>query len=160
MPSRQLACIAAVAATIGITACTTGHSARTVSGPGRSESGTSAAASPRPSVLISASSSAHLYRGTETFCLRRPLSGTAEYSVHAGIPHLALDLHGLPPNTGVGLDWVNNAARGYMVGTFTTDPSGTYIGAARMFRLGEVRAVAIRFQREDGTGLAGVGKPC
>jgi len=29
-----------------------------------------------------------------------------------------------------------------------------------MFRLGEVRAIAIKFERKDGTGLPGKGKPC
>ena len=110
--------------------------------------------------MVYASRSAHLYRGTERFCLHSPLSGTAKYSVHAGTPSIILDIHGFPPRTGVGLDWVNNAARGYMIGAFTTDTSGSYIGAARMFRLGEVRAVAIKFERADGAGLPGVGKPC
>jgi hypothetical protein len=110
--------------------------------------------------VVYASRSAHLYRGTETFCLHSPLSGTAKPSVHAGTPSIILDIHGFPPKTGVGLDWINNANRGYMIGAFTTDTSGSYIGAARMFRLGEVRAVAIKFEGADGAGLPGAGKPC
>jgi hypothetical protein len=47
-----------------------------------------------------------------------------------------------------------------MVGAFTTDASGSYVGAARMFRLGEMRAIAIKFERKDGTGLPGKGTPC
>ena len=74
---------------------------------------------------------AHLYRGTERLCLRSPLSGIAKYSVSAGTPSILLDIHGFPPKTGVGLDWINSAARGYMVGAFTSDASGSYIGAAR-----------------------------
>jgi hypothetical protein len=72
----------------------------------------------------------------------------------------ALDIRGLPSKTGVGLDWINNQARGYLVGAFNTGASGNYDGAAQMFRAGEVRAIAIKFQRSDGTGLAGIGKPC
>jgi hypothetical protein len=92
--------------------------------------------------------------------LRSPLSGTVEYSVHAGTPSVTLDIHGFPPKTGIGLDWINDTARGYMIGVFTTDASGSYTGAARMFRLGEVRAVAIKFERADGTGMPGAGNPC
>jgi hypothetical protein len=58
------------------------------------------------------------------------------------------------------MDWINNPVRGYLVGAFTTDAAGGYVGAAQTFRPGEVRAVAIKFQRSDGTGLPGIGKPC
>jgi hypothetical protein len=106
------------------------------------------------------SRSAHVYRGTETFCLHSPLSGTARYSVHRSRASFTLDIRDLPSKTGVGLDWINNPARGYLVGAFTTGASGSYDGVADMFRAGEVRGVAIRFQRSDGTGLPGIGKPC
>ena len=101
-----------------------------------------------------------MYLGTETFCLRSPLSGTARYSVSAGRANLTLDIRGLPFKTSVGLDWINNPVRGSLVGAFTTGASGTYDGVADMFRAGEVRAIAIKFQRSDGTGLPGIGKPC
>jgi hypothetical protein len=44
----------------------------------------------------------------------------------------------------------------------TGDDEGrrSFAGGARMFRLGEVRAIAIKFERKDGTGLPGKGKPC
>ena len=103
---------------------------------------------------------AHAYRSTETFCLRAPLSGTARYSVHAGRVSVALDIHGLPSKPGVGLDWINNPVRGYLVGAFTTGAAGSYDGLAQMFRAGEVPAIAIKFQRSDGTSLPGIGKPC
>jgi len=101
-----------------------------------------------------------VYRGTEPFCLRSPLSGTARYSVQAGRASFSLDIQGLPPKTDVGLDWVNNPVRGYLVGAFTTDAAGSYVGTAQTFRPGEVRGIAIKFQRSDGTGLPGIGKPC
>ena len=49
-----------------------------------------------------------MYLGTETFCLRSPLSGTARYSVSAGGSNLTLDIRGLLSKTSVGLDWINN----------------------------------------------------
>lgn len=155
-----LARIAACAAAIAMTACTSAPGSHSTTGSSRNEPRPPDHASSGPVAGVYASKSAHLYRGSERFCLRSPVSGTAKYSVHAGTPSIILDIHGLPPKTGVGLDWINNAARGYMIGAFTTDASGSYVGAARMFRLGEVRAVAIRFERSDGTGLPGAGKPC
>ena len=145
-------------------ACTTGYSSAAPHRPdGSTASGSQstrhAHASYRPATAY-VSRAAHVYRGTETFCLRSPLSGTARYSVHAGRVSFAVDIRGLPAQTGVGLDWINNPARGYLVGAVTTGASGSYDGVARMFRAGEVRAVAIRFLRSDGTGLAGVGNPC
>jgi len=110
--------------------------------------------------MVYVSRAAHVYRGTETFCLRSPLSGTARYSVRAGRASFALDIQGFPPKTDVGLDWINNPVRGYLVGAFTTDAAGSYVGTAQTFRPGEVRGIAIKFQRSDGTGLPGIGKPC
>ncbi len=60
----------------------------------------------------------------------------------------------------MGLDWINNPVRGYLVGAFTTNPTGSYVGIARAFRPGEVRAIAIRFERSNGSGLRGIGRPC
>ena len=157
---RELVSLAACAAAIALAACSADSSAPTVLSTSQRGSSPHAHASPRHGSLMYASSWAHLYRGSETFCLRPPLSGTAKYAVHAGIPSFALDIHGFPPKTGIGLDWINNLVRGYMVGAFTTHASGSYIGAARMFRLGEVRAITIKFERKDGTGLPGKGKPC
>jgi hypothetical protein len=164
MPRRELIPLAACIAALALTACTTDSSSAASPRLTRSESGTSrssphAHASYRPGVVY-ASRSAHVYRGTETFCLRSPLSGTARYSFHAGRASFTLDIHGFPAKTGVGLDWINNPVRGDLVGTFSTDASGSYVGAAQTFRPGEVRAVAVKFERSDGSGLPGIGKPC
>jgi hypothetical protein len=161
---RELVAAAACITALALTACTTGsRSAAMPRASGRGSSGAQpsphARASYRPGVVY-ASRSAHVYRSGETFCLRSPLSGTAQYSVHGGKVSFTLDMHGLPPKTSVGLDWINNPVRGYLVGAFTTGASGSYDGVAQMFRAGEVRAIVIKFQRSDGTGLPGIGKPC
>jgi hypothetical protein len=131
MPRRELIPLAACIAALALTACTTDSSSAASPRLTRSESGTSrssphAHASYRPGVVY-ASRSAHVYRGTETFCLRSPLSGTARYSFHAGRASFTLDIHGFPAKTGVGLDWINNPVRGDLVGTFSTDASGSYV---------------------------------
>jgi hypothetical protein len=164
VPRRGLVPLAACIAAFALTACTTGSNSTAIPRPtgnesSRSEPGLSTGASYRPGVVY-VSRSAHVYRGIETFCLRSPLSGTARYSVHAGRAGFVLDIHGFLPKMGVGLDWINTAARGYMVGAFTNDAAGGYVGTAQMFRPGEVRAIAIRFERTDGAGLPGIGKPC
>lgn len=161
---RELGPLAACIAALTLAACTTGHSSAAPPRPTGSTAVSSqptlhAHASYRPATAY-VSRSARVYRGIETFCLHSPLSGTARYSVHGSRVSFTLDVRGLPSETGIGLDWINNPARGYLVGAFTTGASGGYDGVADMFRAGEVRGIAIRFQRSDGTGLPGTGKPC
>jgi hypothetical protein len=161
---RELVAAAACITALALTACTTGsRSAAMPRASGRGSSGAQpsphARASYRPGVVY-ASRSAHVYRSGETFCLRSPLSGTARYSVHAGRVRIILDVRGFPPKTGVGLDWINNQVRGYLVAAFTTDAAGSYAGTALTFRPGEVRGIAIKFERSDGADLPGIGKPC
>jgi hypothetical protein len=160
---RELAVLAACVAALALAACTSTSSAAPPTPTGRIASSSlstpHAHTSYRPAIAY-VSNAADVYRGAEIFCLRSPLSGTARYSVHSGRVSFTLDVHGLPAKTGVGLDWINNPARGYLVGAFTTGASGSYAGVANTFRAGEVRAIAIKFQRADGTGLPGIGKPC
>jgi hypothetical protein len=163
VPWRELALLAACVAALALAACTTGNNSAappTATGSTTSSQSTRHAhAAYRPATAY-VSRAADVYRGAEIFCLRSPLSGTARYSVHSDRVSFTLDVHGLPSKTGVGLDWINNPARGYLVGAFTTGASGSYAGVADTFRAGEVRAIAIKFQRADGTGLPGIGKPC
>jgi hypothetical protein len=164
VPRRELSPLAACLAALTLAACTTGYSSAAPPSPsGSTASGSQstlgAHASYRPATA-SVSRAAHVYRDTETFCLHSPLSGTARYSVYGGRVAFTLDIRGLPSKTSVGLDWINNPARGYLVGAFTTGASGSYDGMADIFRAGEVRAIAIKFQRSDGTGLPGIGRPC
>lgn len=164
MPRRELALPAACFAALALAACATGRSS--AAPPTQTGSTVSSSQSTlRPHAIYlpataHVSRAARVYRGVETFCLRSPLSGTARYSVRGDRVSFTLDIRGLPSKTGVGLDWINNPARGYLVGAFTTGASGGYAGVADMFRAGEVRAIAIKFQRADGTSLPGVGKPC
>ena len=164
VPRTGLALLAACFAALALPACTTGHSSaapsRSTGSTGSNSQSTLRPHASYPAANAYVSRAAHVYRGTEIFCLRSPLSGTARYSVHGGRVNFTLDIRGLPSKTGVGLDWINNPARGYLVGAFTTGASGSYAGVADMFRAGEVRAIAIKFQRADGTGLPGIGKPC
>lgn len=157
MSRREIGSFAACIAALALTACTTGYSSAAPPRPAGSTASSSRSTRPAAAYV---SRRAHVYRGTEHFCLQAPLSGTARYSVRAGKVSFTLDIHGLPPNTGVGLDWINNPVRGYLVGAFTTGAAGSYDGVAQTFRAGEVRAIAIKFQRSDGTGLPGIGKPC
>ena len=164
MSRRDFGPLAACIAALALAACTTGYPSAAPARPAGSASSRSqpiphAHTSYRPGVVY-AISAAHVYRGTETFCLRSPLSGTARYSVRAGRASFTLDIQGFPPKTDVGLGWINNPVRGYLVGTFATDAAGGYVGTAQTFRPGEARAIAIKFQRSDGTGLPGVGHPC
>jgi hypothetical protein len=164
VPRKELGPLAACFAALALAACTTGSNSAapprpTGSTASNSQSTVHAHASYRPATAY-VSRAAHVYRGAETFCFHSPLSGMARYSVHGGRVSFTLDVRGLPSKTGVGLDWINNSARGYLVGAFTTGASGSYDGVADMFRAGEVRAIAIKFQRSDGTGLPGIGKPC
>jgi len=161
---REFGPLAACFAALALAACTTGYSSAAPAKPagstaGRSQSTRHTHASSRPATAY-VSRAARVYRGTETFCLRSPLSGTARYSVDRGRVSFTLDIRGFPSKTSVGLDWINNPVRGYLVGAFTTGASGSFDGVAQMFRAGEVRAIAIKFQRPDGAGLPGIGKPC
>jgi hypothetical protein len=91
--------------------------------------------------------------------MRSRLSGTVRYSVHGGRASFIIDIHGLPPKTSIGLDWINNAVRGYLVGAFTTSAAGSYMGTAETFRPGGVRAVAISLNAPMGSVCQGSGNP-
>ncbi len=135
MSRRELALLAACVAALALAACTSNSSAAPPTPTGRPASSSlptpHAHASYRPATAY-VSKAADVYRGTEIFCLRSPLSGTARYSVHDGRVSFSLNVHGLPSKTGVGLDWINNPARGYLVGAFTTAASGSYAGVANI----------------------------
>lgn len=161
---KELVPAAACITALALTACTTASRSTAMLRPSGSASSPaqpspSARASYRPGIVY-ISRSAHVYRGAETFCLRSPLSGTARYSVRAHRARIILDASGFPSKTSIGLNWINNRVRGYLVAAFTTDAAGSYAGTTLTFRPGEVRAIAIKFERSDGTGLPGIGKPC
>jgi hypothetical protein len=85
------------------------------------------------------------YRGVENFCASAPLSGHVLYNGTAvqRVPSvLTVAIGGLPPNSGVYVDWSNNHIRGYIIASFSTDAEGAPIPASiNMGRLPEVPGV-------------------
>ena len=85
------------------------------------------------------------YRGVENFCASAPLSGHVLYDGTAGqlVPSvLTVAIGGLPPNSSVYIDWLNDHIRGYIIGSFSTDSTGTPIpSSVRIGRLAEVQGV-------------------
>ena len=82
---------------------------------------------------------------SENFCASAPLSGHVLYNGTAVelVPSvLTVAIGGLPPNSGVYVDWSNNHVRGYIIASFSTDAEGTPIPASiNMGRLAEVPGV-------------------
>jgi hypothetical protein len=87
------------------------------------------------------------YRGVENFCASAPLSGHVLYNGTAAqlVPSvLTVAIGGLPPNSGVYVDWSNNHIRGYIIASFSTDAEGTPLPASiNMGRLPEVPGVEV-----------------
>ena len=80
-----------------------------------------------------------------SFCASAPLSGHVLYDGSAGqlVPSvLTIAIGGLPPDSGVYVDWSNDHIRGYIIASFSTDSTGTpNASSASMGRLAEVRGV-------------------
>jgi hypothetical protein len=71
----------------------------------------------------------------EVFCSPQPLSGTLSYRVSSGKASLRSTIHHLPKDALVGINWANNAVRGYLIGTVRSDKRGDSIpGSERLFR--------------------------
>ena len=85
------------------------------------------------------------YRGVENFCASAPLSGHVLYNGTTGqvVPSvLNVAIGGLPPDSGVYVDWSNDHTRGYIIASFSTDLAGTPIpSSVNTGRLAEVRGV-------------------
>jgi hypothetical protein len=78
------------------------------------------------------------YGGHETFCARQPLSGTISYRVVSGRASIRAVIRQLPKRALVGINWANNAVRGYLIGTLRSDGRGDSIpGSERLFRPAE-----------------------
>jgi hypothetical protein len=70
------------------------------------------------------------YQGVENFCASTPLSGQILYNGMAGqvVPSLlTVAIGGLPPDSGVYVDWSNDHIRGYIIASFSSDSAGTPI---------------------------------
>ena len=84
------------------------------------------------------------YRGVEAFCASAPLSGYVLYDGSAGqlVPRvLTVAIGGLPPDSGVYVDWSNDHIRGYIIASFSTDSTGTPTPSVNLGRLAETRGV-------------------
>jgi hypothetical protein len=101
------------------------------------------------------------FAGDETFCGHGGATGRARYVVADGHITLVLALSGLPAQTELGIDWVNNPVRAYLVGTVETDQHGqTIAGSVDLFRGGEVRGTSLLLTtHQDGTVVARL-TPC
>jgi hypothetical protein len=78
------------------------------------------------------------YGGDETFCAPQPLNGTISYRVSAGRATIRAVLGHLPKNALVGINWANNAVRGYLIGTLRSDKRGGSIpGSETLLRPAE-----------------------
>jgi len=84
------------------------------------------------------------YDGNEVFCAPQPLRGTLSYRVSSGRASVRVAIRHLPRSTLVGIDWSNNAVRGYLIGTVRSDGGGDSIpGSERLFRPAEARGYKV-----------------
>ncbi len=92
------------------------------------------------------------YDGNEVFCAPQPLRGTLSYRVSSGRASVRVAIRHLPRSTLVGIEWSNNAVRGYLIGTARSDRSGDSIpGSERLFRPAEARGykVVLTWRKND-----------
>ncbi len=84
------------------------------------------------------------YEGNEVFCAPQPLKGTLTYRVSSRRASVRVAIRHLPRSTLVGIDWSNNAVRGYLIGTVRSDGGGDSIpGSERLFRPAEARGYKV-----------------
>ena len=84
------------------------------------------------------------YGGQEYFCAQQPLRGEIHYDGVSGNVSMNVTVDGLPPNTFVSVNWLNNTVRGYVIGSFATGHAGGSIPTSlRLFRPGETRGYQI-----------------
>ena len=80
------------------------------------------------------------YGSNQTFCAPQPLIGTISYRVSSGRASIRAVIHQLPKSALVGINWANNAGRGYLIGTLRSDKRGDSIpGSETLFRPAESR---------------------
>ena len=90
------------------------------------------------------------YGGHERFCAERPLTGSIDYDGTTGFVRITLEVGGLPRESPVALDWLNNTVRGYTIAGFSTDRSGRAVQSSlRVFRPGELRGYQVLLARSD-----------
>ena len=101
------------------------------------------------------------YEGNENFCAQQPLNGTLAYRVSSGRASIRVALRGLPKRVLVGIDWSNNAARGYLIGTIRSDGHGGSIpGSEKLFRPPESRGYKVILTWPTNKKTLGTMWPC
>jgi hypothetical protein len=102
------------------------------------------------------------YASDEQFCALAPLSGSVRYSTRQGSATFELDVGGLPPQSLIAIDWINNAVRGYTVAAFDTDGNGqSETSSLRMFRPGEAKAIGLHLTTTNiASPVLGQLRPC
>jgi hypothetical protein len=100
------------------------------------------------------------YARDETFCAEKPLIGKVTYRVEARRVTLRFELGGLPRSAQVGVNWINNPVRGYVIASIRTTKSGTARQSTlRMFRGGEIYGQGLQIINQRTQAL-GELKPC
>jgi len=102
------------------------------------------------------------YGRDETFCATGPERGRISYRVASDDATVGVSLAGLPASTTVSVDWLNDLVRGYTIGTFTTDTTGSSVpGTMHLFRPGETHGYEILLTSSDPQATAiGSLRPC
>jgi hypothetical protein len=101
------------------------------------------------------------FDGDENFCAQHPLNGQIEYRVSSGRASMRIAVGGLPSNAYVGIDWVNNTVRGYLVGSVRTDNRGdSEPNTVNLLRPGETRGYKIILTSPDNIHVVGNLWPC
>lgn len=99
--------------------------------------------------------------GEQTFCAPQPLSGTVSYRVSSGRASIHVVLRHLPKSALLGIDWANNAVRGYLIGTLRSDRHGDSIpGSERLFRRAEAQGYRVVLTWPSNTHPLATMWPC
>ena len=103
------------------------------------------------------------FAGTERFCAQPPLVGHILYDGSTGTVRLTLAVSGLPPDSDIALNWLNNTVRGYEIAAFRTDARGEAAQSTlRIFRAGETHGFQIMLAKTDRLRSTPLGRldPC
>lgn len=102
------------------------------------------------------------FGGTEAFCATSGVTGSVVYAASGGSVTMTVDVAGLPPRASVGINWLNDAVRGYNIAALETDASGqAQESTLRLFRPGETRGYRLQFAAGDTAGsVLGWLDPC
>ena len=102
------------------------------------------------------------FAGTEAFCATSGFTGSVVYATSGGTATMTVDVAGLPPRASIGVNWLNDPARGYNIAALGTDASGqAQESTLRLFRPGESRGYRLQLAAADTAGtVLGWLDPC